>query len=108
MKKNERVKSNILFNDIIKRGKKISNQYFTIFFVDTNLDKPLFGISAPKKVGNAVVRNKLKRQTRELVDATKLLFKNNKNYIIIIKESCLSANFNAKLEALTTLIGDIK
>jgi len=33
MKKYERVKSNVLFNEIINKGKKKSNQFFTIFFI---------------------------------------------------------------------------
>ena len=107
MKKRERVKSKILFNEIINQGKKISNNYFTIFYVDKNEDKPLYGISAPKKLGNAVTRNKLKRQTRELIHDTKLLFKKNRNYIIIIKKTCLECNYQERLRALQTLIGEM-
>lgn len=106
MKKKERVKSNILFNEIIEKGKKVSNKYFTIFFLAKKEVKPLFGVTAPKRAGNAVIRNKLKRQTRALIQNTKLMFKNNRNYIIIIKDACLSASHKDKLEALKSLIGD--
>lgn len=107
MKKHERVKSNLLFNEIIKEGKKKSNNYFTIFFVDKDNLKPLFGVSAPKKLGNAVVRNKLKRQVRALIMETKFLFKNNRNYIIIVKDAFKSANYAEKLNSLKELIGEI-
>ncbi|MBQ6840875.1 MAG: ribonuclease P protein component [Bacilli bacterium] len=107
MKKHERVKSNIIFNEIINKGKKVGNQYFTIFFIGKNEERPQFGIAVPKRLGNAVVRNRLKRQTRELLDKTKLLFKNQRNYIIIVKEKCLRESFVDKLEALQQLIGDI-
>lgn len=106
MKKKDRVKSNILFNEIIGKGKKVSNKYFTIFLLDKKEPKPLFGVTAPKKIGSAVTRNKLKRQTRELIDKTKLLFKNKRNYIIIIKDVCLHSSYEQKLEALQTLIGE--
>lgn len=106
MKKKDRVKSNILFNEIIGKGKKVSNKYFTIFLLDKKETKPLFGVTAPKRVGNAVTRNKLKRQTRELILKTKFLFKNNRNYIIIIKDVCLHSSHAEKLQALKTLIGD--
>lgn len=107
MKKADRVKSNILFNEIIKKGKKVGNKQFTIFFVENKTGHPLFGISAPKKLGNAVVRNKLKRQTRALLHETKLLFKKDRNYIIIVKEAFLSAPYASKMNALKRLIGDI-
>lgn len=107
MKKNERVKSNILFNEIINTGKKGSNNVFTIFFVESNNNKTLFGISAPKKCGNAVIRNKLKRQVRELVHDTKSLFKNNRNYIIIVKKVALEMSYLDMKNALINLIGVI-
>lgn len=107
MKKYERVKSNILFNEIINKGKKISNSFFTIFFIETQNKKSQFGVAVPKRLGNAVTRNYLKRQTRELLDKTKFLFKNNQNYIIIVKEKCLKESFGIKLEALQQLIGEI-
>ncbi len=106
MKKGERVKSNILFNDIIENGTKVSNQFFTIFFQDKEDNKNLYGVTAPKRVGNAVIRNKLRRQTRELIDDTKKLFKKNRNYIIIIKEVCLTSGYEQKKQALINLIGE--
>lgn len=106
MKKYEKIKSNLLFNEIINNGKKKSNRYFTIFIVKSNIEKPKFGIAVPKRVGNAVIRNKLKRQTREILDKTKLLFPKSKNYIIIVKEQCLKSKYSEKIEALKQLIGE--
>ena len=107
MKKKEIVKSKLDFNIIINKGKKVGNEYFTIFYMDYDNYEKLFGITIQKKSGNAVVRNKLKRQTRALIDETKMLFKNNRKYIIIIKKKCLTANYNEKLLALKTLVGEI-
>jgi len=67
----------------------------------------MFGVAVPKRLGNAVLRNRLKRQTRELLDKTKLLFQNHRNYIIIVKEKFLNDSFSVKLEALQQLIGEI-
>ena len=106
MKKIERVKSNILFNEIINNGNKVSNSLFSIFFIQKEEERPLFGIAAPKKLGNAVIRNKVKRQTRALVDNNKLLFKNNRNYIIIVKEKFLISSFQEKELQLQNLIGE--
>ena len=106
MKKAERVKSNILFNSIIQTGKKVSNDYFSIFFINKEEENNLYGITAPKRVGKAVTRNKLKRQTRQLLDDTKKLFKNHRNYIIIIKELCLHKSYQEKKQALENLIGE--
>ena len=106
MKKEERVKSSELFNYIINKGNKISNTYFTLFYLDNNDHKKLFGISAPKKLGNAVVRNRIKRQLRSLIFQTKKLFKNDRNYIIIVKKSFIGEKFDLLKEDLIKLIGD--
>ena len=106
MKKRETVKSNIAFNKIINEGKKVSNKFFTIFYVEKSFDKVNFGITVPKRVGNAVVRNKLKRQTRHMIDDNKFLFKNKRDYIIIVKEKCLEDSFTNKFKSLQKLIGE--
>ena len=108
MKKSERVKSKILFNEIINNGKKVKNEYFTVFYIVKKEVKPLFGISTPKKIGNAVMRNKLRRRLREIIRELKLLFKNNRNYIIIMKKKCLEVDYQELKKSLQTLTGEIK
>lgn len=107
MKKYEIIKSNVEFNNILNQNNKISNSELIIFSAASENAKPRFGISAPKKLGNAVVRNKCKRQLRQLLDETKIMFKNNRNYIIIIKKGFLTSNFENKLANLKKLIGGI-
>ena len=107
MKKKEIVKAKEDFNLIIKNGIKMGNEYFTIFFMNYDKENPLFGVTTQKKSGNAVVRNRLKRQLKALIDETKLLFKKKRKYIIIIKKKCLTANYIEKLNALKSLIGEI-
>ena len=86
MKKYEVVKKNDDFNDIINSGKRIKSHYFNIYYKDSHLDYPKFGIAVSKKFGHAVKRNKVKRQVRSLVDHHKNLFPNFKNYIIMIRK----------------------
>ena len=108
MKKEERVKDKKLFNIIINEGKKIRNNYFTFFYIENETNSPLFGISAPKKNGNAVIRNKLKRIVRMMIHNNKTLFKKNRNYIIIIRKSCLKKKYFEIEKEFINLIGEIK
>ena len=107
MKKREIIKSSNDFNYIINNGKKVGNNLFTIFYVDTDKNDKLFGVTTQKKSGNAVIRNKLKRQTKVLIDELKLLFKNHRKYIIIVKKTCLETKYEDKLLSLKTLIGEL-
>ena len=104
MKRYEMVKSHEDFNEIIKNGKKLKGKYVYIFSKEKDYSKPNFGIAVGKKLGNAVVRNKFKRQFRNIVDKNRFLFKNNNNYIIMVKREANSASFSElELDLINTL-----
>ena len=105
MKRYEMVKSHEEFNEIINKGNRLKGKYIYIFFKNKDFDKPNFGIAVGKKLGNAVVRNKFKRQFRNIVDKNRFLFKNNNNYIIMIKKEANNASFS---ELETDLINTLK
>ncbi len=105
MKRYEMVKSHEKFNEIINKGNRLKGKYAYIFSKEKEFDKPNFGIAVGKKLGNAVVRNKFKRQFRNIVDKNRFLFKNNNNYIIMIKREANNASFS---ELETDLINTLK
>ena len=85
------------FKSIIK-GKKINNQYLTIFFrkLSDKSNKNLnISFVAQKKLGNAVKRNKIKRRLRNIMNQILKISKLNLNYsyLIITKKNIISANF---------------
>ena len=100
MKKSETIKSKEEFSDLIKNAKFIKNKDYVIYYKENKLEKKRFGIAISNKIGKAVVRNKLKRQTREIINKLKTLFKNNTDYIIMIRKGCLETSFNSRLENL--------
>lgn len=104
MKKNEVVKSHIDFNSVMNTGKSIKNKYYIIFKKENNLNKTLFGIAVGKKIGNAVTRNKFKRQIRNIIDSNKGLFKNNFSYIIVLKKNCLNLSYQELENNMTDLL----
>ena len=63
-----------------------------------------YGIAVSNKLGKAVIRNKLKRQTRAIIDENKNLFKNAFNYIIMIRKTCTEANYSTMNEAFKSLL----
>ena len=85
LSKNEDFKS-------ILDGKKISNKYLTIFFKklsDKNTSRLNISFVAKKKIGNAVIRNRIKRRLRNIMnDALKTLNINlNYCYLLIARIS---------------------
>ncbi len=68
---------------IIKSGKKIFDNFFTIYNIESKNDFSRYCISVNKKFGNAVERNKIKRQIKHILSTNSI--KNNYNYVIIVK-----------------------
>ena len=94
MKKKDIVKSKIIFNDIIKKGERNANKYFVLCYVQKDEYNNKYGIAVGKKIGNAVTRNKVKRQIRNIIDNNYKLFPNYHNYIIISKKEVLNISFS--------------
>lgn len=66
MKKEYRIKKNEEFQSIILKKQIVSNRCFVIYY-RKNVTHLRVGISVSKKLGHAVVRNKIKRQVRMMV-----------------------------------------
>jgi len=82
--------------------KEIQGELFNLIYFSS--DKPKKIISIPKKLGKAIVRNKIKRKIRES-------FKNQKTFNfqlkVIVKKNIKSAKFseiNKELQLLTSKI----
>ena len=107
MKKYEIVKEHEDFNNIINTGKYKKGKFFVIYNKDNNLDHNRYGIAVSKKNGNAVIRNKLKRQARMILTTNKNMFKNNNDYIIIVKTSAVDIPYAAlENDILNIIKGD--
>ena len=104
MKREETIKDKKLFNNIIRTGKFKKNSYFVIYNIKKEEEKINYGIAISNKLGKAVVRNKLKRQTRAIIDKHRNLFKNNHNYIIMIRKNCVEAKYQDMENALVSLL----
>lgn len=108
MKKSDRIKNSKEFDNLIKVGKKVKNDGFIISFSDKKTENIRFGIAVGTKIGNAVTRNKLKRQTREIIREIKNKFQNTQDYIIIVRKACLKLNYNEMKENLIELAEKVK
>lgn len=109
MKKKEIVKSKIDFNKIIKSGKKISNDYFAIYYMDNNNAISRYGISVGTKLGNAVFRNKYKRKIRMIITTNKnILINEKKDLIILFRKRAIDKPFKNLEEKYIELANKIK
>lgn len=104
MKKINIIKKNYDINNIIDTKNMIKNKYFYIYNKESNNKYYRFAICVSKKIGNAVRRNKVKRQIKDIIDRSNLVFKSNIDYVIIVRKEINNASFNEIKENLIDLI----
>ena len=104
MKKVNRVRKPHEFQSLIKTGKKLANHSFVLYYAPKKEEQARIGISLPRKIGNAVQRNKYKRQLRmmcqELVDFSRA----QKDLIIIIRFGYLEHDYRTNKNNLEKLL----
>lgn len=105
MKKKNIVKEKKDFDRAFKFNNQIKSKYAFLYTYKTNKEYR-FGICVSKKLGNAVTRNKLKRQVKDIIDKSKLHFM-SKDYIIVLKKSAVSAEYLMLKEDLLGLLKNI-
>ena len=100
------------FKNLLKQ-KKLSNRYVTIFFGSLkNKDNKKLNISfvTKKKIGNAVIRNKIKRRLRNIINdaVKKISIKFNYSYLVIAKSTMLNNEYKNIKETLFQDLEKIK
>ncbi len=94
MKKQYRVKKSSEIEKILKEKKSFSNSYFSVYKRNNPETSHFrYAISVGKKLGNAVLRNRLKRQIRAIVDKFNLNLNLNTDVFIIAKGKLLEIDF---------------
>ncbi len=108
MDKLHTVKSSNDFSKIIHNCDFVKNQSYVIYYnKDNRVGHYRFGISVSKRLGNAVFRNKYKRQLRFIIDKYKKYYQNSFDYIIIIRNGYVDYNFDFNDKSFIRLIEKI-
>ena len=95
MEKNKRLRDNKDFQKIYKKGRRIWDDKFTVYFLKNGLkDESKVGFTVNKKIGNAVIRNHLKRRLKEIIRHHFPLIPKGYNIIIVPKKKVLGFSYS--------------
>lgn len=102
---NKKSEIDSLFNSKNRRG----NSYFVIFNKKDGQNINFrFAMSIGRKYGNAVERNKIKRQIRSIIRNNKEYISNNSNFVIVIRPKAKSLTYKEIEENLVNLLKKLK
>ena len=93
LKRVNRLKKRYQFNYVYKSGEHFSSEHLVLYFVSSKTKSIKVGFAVTKKVGQAVVRNKIRRRLREIIQKQLPSLKQNFNIIVVAKESVAEASF---------------
>lgn len=104
MKKQYRVKNSNEIEKILKTGRYAYDSYFTVYKINNpETINFRYAISVGKKLGNAVLRNRIKRQIRAILSSLDINLNNQIDVFIIAKKSVVEIDFHKMNESLENL-----
>lgn len=106
MKKIEIIKESREYTSIINTCSSKKSKYYSIFYRKNN-ENNRYGITIPKKLGVAVIRNKTKRRVKNIIDKNKNAIQNGYDYVIIVKKGILELTYFEMEKELLRLIKSI-
>ncbi|OMP66395.1 ribonuclease P protein component [Domibacillus epiphyticus] len=87
MRKSFRIKKNDDFQTVFSKGKSFANRQFVVYMYKKEQNVPFrIGLSVSKKIGNAVVRNRIKRYIRQSFTELKMDIRPGYDFIIIARK----------------------
>jgi ribonuclease P protein component len=107
MRKALRIKNAREFQSIIGKRHYFTNKCFVLYHARRSSEQARVGITVSKKLGNAVVRNKIKRQCRMMMQEL-MTFEENFDLICIVRGGYLMQSYNENKKELETLLKKIK
>jgi ribonuclease P protein component len=91
--KSSRVTTKKEFQAIYQTGNKIVDHYLVVYFKPNQLGRVRLGISVSKKIGGAVVRNRIKRLFREVFRLNKHRYRPSYDLVCIARKPVRQLNF---------------
>ena len=107
MKVINRIKDNKQFVFTVKKGDVLKHTPFIVHFIKNELNVCRIGLSVSKKLGNAVIRNRVKRQTRAMCDSLVNYTSHTFDVVIVIKPEFLNLSFDDNKNNLNILLSKI-
>ena len=92
--KSDRILKRQAFRRVYDAGKKIQTRFFTAFVLPNSQEQSRIGITATRKTGNSVQRNRMRRRVRELYRRNKWRVPPGIDIVINVKDGLARAGYD--------------
>ena len=106
MKKTESLRKNRQFQEVYRKGTSRANKYLVMYVSENDQDVNYLGISVSKKVGNSVVRHRVKRLVKESYRLHEDIFNSGLNIVITARAAAASISYS-KMESAVLHLGKL-
>lgn len=93
MKRRARLLRSADFDRTLRSGRRAASDYLALFVSDNDVGQPRVGLAVSRKLGNAVVRNRIKRRLRELVKPLLTQTEGGRDVVIVARARAVDAKF---------------
>ena len=104
MKNSQSLKKNADFQNVYQCGKSFANKYLVMYVKENDLGKNRIGISVSKKVGNSVVRHRVKRLILESYRLHEDMFNSSLDMVIIARNTAKEKNYHEIENSMISLL----
>ncbi len=104
----ERLRKTQDFSSVYHGGKSRADRNLVLYRLKREGGEIRLGISVSKKVGNSVVRHRLKRKIREAARLNEEYFSDGCDYVIIVRKPAADADYATLQNSLLKLAGKVK
>ena len=105
MKQKFRVRTNERFQKIRQQGKSFSDRHLVLCFLQNDLPYSRFGFAVSTRIGNAVVRNRIKRQLREIMRLRTDTIRPGWDIVVIARQAIKDVDYHTMDAACARLLG---
>lgn len=102
------IRENQAFRRVFANGKHRADKILVLYRLANGADVCRFGFSVSRKVGGAVIRNRLRRRLKEICRLNQDLFSSGYDYVVVARPAAAGADYRTLCSSLLTLAGNLR